>query len=371
MPEQHLLARVASGRCGGSGVAGTGVSRAPGFTVAGHRIAGDGARTCTAGNNIDCHCVRPDDGGHTAAQRRTADPASELCQQRTIQGTAGQYSRLPSLSGGRAFARRQCPASYRDPPGCAVEQGPGRAANARPLWRTVPDGTRIIRRCSIGHHDHAFFTPALRAARVMNFMNSFVGAHWLRSMLLLAVVAAAAFPDTLRGAEEKWQLAMNNAELRDIVEEISSILGTTVVLDPRVSGRVTVMSRQALDREGVRRLFYSVLDAHNFTVIDEGDRILITPVSEAKTRAGIGSAKNTTASQFVTQVIELNTSSANDIAGLVRPLVSVNGYVGPSVSANALVITDTAANAQRIAHVVRQLDSGQSSMHAVVQLRHA
>jgi general secretion pathway protein D len=62
---------------------------------------------------------------------------------------------------------------------------------------------------------------------------------------------------------------MNNAELRDIVEEISSILGTTV-LDPRVSGRITVMSRQALDREGVRRLFYSVLDAHNFTVIDEG-----------------------------------------------------------------------------------------------------
>ena len=202
-------------------------------------------------------------------------------------------------------------------------------------------------------------------------MNSFTGAPALRCALLLAAMATATFAGALSAAQEKWQLAMNNAELRDIVEEISGILGTTVVLDPRVSGRITVMSRQALDREGVRRLFYSVLDAHHFTVIDEGDRILITPVSEAKTRAGSGSAKNTTASQFVTQVIELNTSSANDIAGLVRPLVSVNGYVGPSVSANALVITDTAANAQRIAQVVRQLDSGQSSMHAVVQLHHA
>lgn len=202
-------------------------------------------------------------------------------------------------------------------------------------------------------------------------MNSFTGAPALRCALLLAAMATATFAGALSAAQEKWQLAMSNAELRDIVEEISGILGTTVVLDPRVSGRITVMSRQALDREGVRRLFYSVLDAHHFTVIDEGDRILITPVSEAKTRAGSGSAKNTTASQFVTQVIELNTSSANDIAGLVRPLVSVNGYVGPSVSANALVITDTAANAQRIAQVVRQLDSGQSSRHAVVQLRHA
>jgi general secretion pathway protein D len=199
-------------------------------------------------------------------------------------------------------------------------------------------------------------------------MNHFRGA---RALFPLVVLVVALSHGGVRAEEEKWQLAMNNAELRDIVEEISSILGITVVLDPRVSGRITVMSRQALDREGVRRLFYSVLDAHSFTVIDEGDRILITPVTEAKTRAGSGSAKNTTASQFVTQVIELNTSSANDIAGLVRPLVSVNGYVGPSVSANALVITDTAANAQRIARVVRQLDSGQSSTHAVVQLRHA
>ena len=202
-------------------------------------------------------------------------------------------------------------------------------------------------------------------------MNSFNGAHALRSLLFLVALTTATLPHALQAAEEQWQLAMNNAELRDIVEEISSILGTTVVLDPRVTGRITVMSHQALDREGVRRLFYSVLDAHNFTVIDEGDRILITPVTEAKTRAGSRAAKNATASQFVTRVIELNTSSAADIAGLVRPLVSVNGYVGPSVSANALVVTDTAANAQRIAQVVRQLDSGQGTLHAVVQLRHA
>ncbi|CAI8910845.1 Secretin XcpQ [Pseudomonas sp. IT-P12] len=202
-------------------------------------------------------------------------------------------------------------------------------------------------------------------------MNSFNSTPVLRALLFLATVATALFHGELQAEEEKWQLAMNNAELRDIVEEISTILGTTVVLDPRVSGRITVLSRQALDREGVRRLFYSVLDAHNFTVIDEGDRILITPVTEAKTRAGQSTAKNTTASQFITQVIELNTSHAADLAGLVRPLVSANGYVGPSVSANALVVTDTSANVERIAKVVRQLDSGQNNLHSVMQLQHA
>jgi len=201
-------------------------------------------------------------------------------------------------------------------------------------------------------------------------MNSFIRGRVSRVLCCLAVACPLMFPGALRAEQAQWQLAMNNAELRDVVEEFSAILGKTVVLDPRVSGRITVMSREALDREGVRRLFYSVLDAHNFTVIDEGERILITPVSDAKTRAG-NDAKSATPSQFVTRVLDLQSSIAADIAGLVRPLVSANGYVGPSVSSNALVVADTAANVQRIAAVVQQLDAGRNRNHVVVPLQHA
>ncbi|SEN87008.1 type II secretion system secretin GspD [Pseudomonas sp. NFACC39-1] len=199
-------------------------------------------------------------------------------------------------------------------------------------------------------------------------MNSLIRGRALHALLCLGLFAALV-PSWAQ--EAQWQLAMNNAELRDVVEEMSAILGQTVVLDPRVSGRITVMSRQALDREGVRRLFYSVLDAHNFTVIDEGERILITPVADARTRAGLDDAKDTTPSQYVTRVLELQSSIAADIAGLVRPLVSNNGYIGPSVSSNALVVTDTAANVRRITQVVRQLDSGRNRSHVVLRLRHA
>lgn len=170
--------------------------------------------------------------------------------------------------------------------------------------------------------------------------------------------------------QTRWTLAMNNAELRDVVIEMSEILGKTVILDSRVQGRITVASKASLDREGVRRLFYSVLDANNFTVIDEGERILVTPVADAKTRAGNGDVATAEAAEFVTQVIELGSSSAADLAGLVRPLVSTHGYVGPSVSANALVITETASNVRRIAQVVRQLDSGSRNSHSLVELRH-
>lgn len=159
-------------------------------------------------------------------------------------------------------------------------------------------------------------------------------------------------------------------ELRDVVEEISSILGKTVILDPKVQGRITVMSSQALDREGVRRLFYSVLDTHGFSVIDQGDQILVVPVAQAKSLSADAQEPTAAPEQFVTQVIALGISNASDLAGLIRPLISTNGYVGPSVSANALVITDTARNVRRISEVVRQLDSGAKNTHELVELRH-
>lgn len=188
-------------------------------------------------------------------------------------------------------------------------------------------------------------------------------------LLLCSVVLSTALVQSEALADEPyWQLAMKDAELREIVQEMSSVLGATIVLDPRVQGRITVISEAPLDREGVRELFYAVLDAHGFAVVDQGDRLLIIPAAEAKARAGNPDGSD---QAFVTQVIELNASVAADVAGLLRPLVSTNGYVGPSASANALIITDTASNTRRIAELVRQLDGGTRHDYSVVELRHA
>lgn len=189
-----------------------------------------------------------------------------------------------------------------------------------------------------------------------------------RLLLCSVVLSTALVQSEVLADEPYWQLAMKDAELREIVQEMSSVLGATIVLDPRVQGRITVMSEAPLDREGVRELFYAVLDAHGFAVVDQGDRLLIIPAAEAKARAGNPDGSD---QAFVTQVIELNASVAADVAGLLRPLVSTNGYVGPSASANALIITDTASNTRRIAELVRQLDGGTRHDYSVVELRHA
>ncbi|MFK0094388.1 type II secretion system secretin GspD [Pseudomonas sp. NPDC090592] len=167
--------------------------------------------------------------------------------------------------------------------------------------------------------------------------------------------------------EPTWQLAMSDADVRDVVREVGAILDQTIVLDPRVQGRITVLSNEAHDREGVRRLFYSVLNAQGFAAVNDGDRLLVLPASEAK--AWANQQVDAIPAAFTTRVFSLSGSTAADLAGLLRPLVSGNGYIGPSSSANALVVTDSAANLERLQSLVAQLDSGQRHDYELVTLR--
>ncbi|PYB74696.1 type II secretion system protein GspD [Pseudomonas sp. LB-090624] len=166
-----------------------------------------------------------------------------------------------------------------------------------------------------------------------------------------------------------WQLAMSDADVREVVREVGAILDQTIILDPRVQGRITVLSNEALDREGIRRLFYSVLNAQGFAAVNDGDRLLVLPASEAK--AWANQQVEAIPAAFTTRVFNLSGSVAADLAGLLRPLVSSSGYIGPSSSANALVVTDSAANLDRLEHLVLQLDSGQRHDHELVSLRQA
>ncbi|MCE5975629.1 type II secretion system secretin GspD [Pseudomonas sp. JR33AA] len=166
-----------------------------------------------------------------------------------------------------------------------------------------------------------------------------------------------------------WQLAMSDADVRDVVREVGAILDQTIVLDPRVQGRITVLSNEPHDREGVRRLFYSVLNAQGFAAVNDGDRLLVLPASEAK--AWANQQVDAIPAAFTTRVFSLSGSIAADLAGLLRPLVSSNGYIGPSSSANALVVTDSAANLDRLQALVAQLDSGQRHDYELVTLRTA
>ncbi|MDD0972848.1 type II secretion system secretin GspD [Pseudomonas fontis] len=190
------------------------------------------------------------------------------------------------------------------------------------------------------------------------------------SALVPAALALCLSLPTAFAAEQRWQLNMRDAELRTVALEISSMLGRTVVLDPKVAGKVSVVSSRELNSAQVRELLVSVLDANGYTLVDQGDVLRIVPITEAKGIAAVV-APGAASSEFVTRVLPLEAGSATEMAALIRPLVSSNGFVGPAPASNALVVTDRAQNVERIAEVLRKLDKGGSGNQNMLHLKHA
>ncbi|QZI72942.1 type II secretion system secretin GspD [Pseudomonas protegens] len=168
---------------------------------------------------------------------------------------------------------------------------------------------------------------------------------------------------------QQWTLNMKDAELRDLVNEVGQITGKTMILDPRLNGKVTVQSSTAMDQTGIYSLFLTALRSQGYVAMDQGDRVLILPVAEAKTKAHV---EPTGASdEFITNVIELSNSNASEVAAAVRPLVAADAYMAPSTTSNSLIVSDSANNVQRIRQVVSELDNAGGRQFNILQLKHA
>lgn len=189
------------------------------------------------------------------------------------------------------------------------------------------------------------------------------------SLLTLGTLINPVYATEKTAAAQQWTLNMKDAELRDLVNEVGQITGKTMILDPRLNGKVTVQSSTAMDQQGIYSLFLTALRSQGFVAMDQGDRVLILPVAEAKTKAH--AEPSGASEEFVTQVIELNNANASEVASAVRPLVAADAYMAPSTTSNALVISDSANNVERVRLVINELDNAGGRQFSIVQLKHA
>ncbi|MBU0902244.1 MAG: type II secretion system secretin GspD [Gammaproteobacteria bacterium] len=184
---------------------------------------------------------------------------------------------------------------------------------------------------------------------------------------LIAILASTALsmanatePETT----DSWTINMKDADIRDFIEQISTISNQTFVIDPRVKGHVTVIAQEPMALAEVYKLFLSVMTTHGYAVMPDGNQLSVIPSNEARAAAG-------TQGNMETRVIQVQHGAANDLIPLIRPLVANYGHLAAVSSSNSLIISDTPANISRIGDIIRQLDSSNQDDFSVYELRHA
>ena len=172
--------------------------------------------------------------------------------------------------------------------------------------------------------------------------------------LLLASASAPAIAQTT--------VNLRDADIRAFIDDVSRVTGATFVIDPRVQGKVSVVSDKPLGRTQYFELFLATLRANGYVAVPSGTGQY--RVQPAEAGAGVGGARYSTA------VIPLTNIDAQAAVESLRPVLSRNGTASANRAGNAVIVADFADNISRVRQVLRDIDRDRSTTQ-VVQLRNA
>lgn len=194
----------------------------------------------------------------------------------------------------------------------------------------------------------------------------------LRHIAAFALAVLLMLPAPVR-AQETFVINLRDADISLLVEQISEITGRTLVLDPGLVGEVTVVSAEALDKEGVWSLFQSILRVRGFVAVQAGSIWQVIPEAEARTASGpnLGEEVIAGSQDFVTEMLRLNRLPSAEAVRVLRPLVAESGYIEAVEDPNGVVITDTRANVDRIMAIARSFDGDALVRSEVLRFRSA
>ena len=163
-------------------------------------------------------------------------------------------------------------------------------------------------------------------------------------------------------------LNMRDADIRAFIGDVSMMTGRTFVVDPRVQGKVTVISQAALNPDDLFDLFLSTLRANGFTALPVAAGAYRIVPEEGAAQDAASQAGSAGGDQLVTEVIQLRFVDVNAALQMLQPLVNKQGRVVATRGTNAVIVVDYASNVRRIRQVIASFDRDPTTV-SIVALR--
>ena len=184
-----------------------------------------------------------------------------------------------------------------------------------------------------------------------------------RLALGAALGAALALQGPLGAAPARAQTTLNvqGADIRAFIDSVARSTGRTFIVDPEVTGTVTVSSQRALGRTELFEVFLSTLRANGLVVVPTASGAYrISPDAGAARGPATSGAE-----RFSTEVFQLTSIDAASAAETIRPLVGPQGQVLANPTGNSLVVADFADNMARIRALIARIDVDRSAFEVM------
>ncbi|RZJ30660.1 MAG: type II secretion system protein GspD [Brevundimonas sp.] len=178
--------------------------------------------------------------------------------------------------------------------------------------------------------------------------------------LMIAQAPLAAAP-AMAQANTRQTLNVQGADIRAFIQDVARMTGRTFIVDPAVTGTVTVTSERALSRSELFEVFLSTLRANGLVVTQTGSGAYrISPAQGAAQGPGTVGGE-----RFTTEVFQLRNIDAASAAETIRPLVGAQGQVLANPGGNSVVVADFADNLSRIRTLIARIDVDRASFEVI------
>jgi len=200
-----------------------------------------------------------------------------------------------------------------------------------------------------------------------------VSSHWGFRRVTIAGLALAALLGlgAARGDDAGITLNFKDADIREVAATIGQITHKNFIIDPRVQGRVTVVSSKPISADAVYAAFLSVLEVHGLAAAPAGQVIKIVPSLEARQMPGPAFNTETPGDAVVTEVLQITNVSATQLVPVLRPLMSTEAQLAAYPQANVLIVSDRASNVTRLLDIIQRIDQATDNDVEVIPLQNA
>lgn len=168
-----------------------------------------------------------------------------------------------------------------------------------------------------------------------------------------------------------WNL--QDADILSVINEVSQETGKNFVVDPRVSGKISLISSKPLRKNEVYQVFLSVLGILGYSAVPSGNVVKIVPNMESGEQATRVATKQSPGQgdEVVVRVVPLDNVTATQLIPVIRPLLPQWSNISSYTPGNVLILLGRASNLDRIMTIIQDVDKAASNNIQVIPLHHA
>ncbi len=195
--------------------------------------------------------------------------------------------------------------------------------------------------------------------------------NMMRHFRLILITILLLMIASLATAEEVT-INFKDTDIREVAEMVSKVSGKNFLIDPRVSGKVTVLSSEPIDGDTLFSTFLSILRVHGFIAVDDGNLVRILPASSAREQAPISLSESITDDDSIeVQVISVEHVPSVQMVPILRPLVEKDGHLAAHANSNSLIVAASRRTIAKIRQMLENLDQEAESELESIPLQYA